>query len=362
MKSARFMTKASVVAVVLAALISTIVFVQNRMNEIRERRELVDTSIAENAPPVVAFTTVALGSFRGLVADALWLRSAKMKEEGNYFEMVQLASWIVKLQPRFTGAHAYLAWNMAYNVSVTFNDFEDRWRWVQRGIELLRDEALVYNPGDPTLFKELGWIYQHKLGQEMDDANRYYKVQLAKQMLAVLGRYPVVWERWAEAPVTHAALMTSLGPAAQDLKSILIEYDTTLDELQKTFRDAEGELDDPLAEVLAENGIWEQLELYFRARWMREGLKLDPGRIWRLNEKYGELDWRLPEAHAIYWATRGLEEASEGVDIACERMIFQGLAAAFRGGRLIFLKDAEALEITPNINVVDAVNERYLDT
>ena len=34
-----------------------------------------DTAIADNAPPVVAFTTVALGSFRGLVADFLWLRS-----------------------------------------------------------------------------------------------------------------------------------------------------------------------------------------------------------------------------------------------------------------------------------------------
>src|SRR2546426_7953234 len=34
----------------------------------------------------------------------------------------------------------YQAWNMAFNISVKFRDPADRWRWVSRGIELLRDE------------------------------------------------------------------------------------------------------------------------------------------------------------------------------------------------------------------------------
>ena len=105
--------------------------IQSRLNSIRYEKELTDTEPLENAPPMLAFTTVALGGFRGLLADYLWLRSTKMQEEGNYFEMVQLASWIVKLQPRYTPSTAFLAWNMAYNVSVTFTRFEDRWRWVK---------------------------------------------------------------------------------------------------------------------------------------------------------------------------------------------------------------------------------------
>jgi hypothetical protein len=131
--------------------------VQQRMNRIREDEKLTATVVVENAPPVVAFTTLALGSFRGIVADMLWLRLQRKQEEGSYFEMVQLASWITKLQPRFTGATAYLAWNMAYNISVTFNSPEDRWRWVQRGIELIRDEALLYNPSDPTFTTNGSW-------------------------------------------------------------------------------------------------------------------------------------------------------------------------------------------------------------
>ena len=84
------------------------------------------TGQIKNAPPLVTFTTVALGSFRGLVADLLWLRAGSLQEKGSYFEMVQLARWITDLQPTFSGATAYLAWNMAYNISVTCSSFEDR--------------------------------------------------------------------------------------------------------------------------------------------------------------------------------------------------------------------------------------------
>src|SRR5260221_14399599 len=33
------------------------------------------TDLGTNAPPVLAFTTVALGGFRGLIANALWVRA-----------------------------------------------------------------------------------------------------------------------------------------------------------------------------------------------------------------------------------------------------------------------------------------------
>ncbi|MBP1582984.1 MAG: hypothetical protein J6866_03410, partial [Victivallales bacterium] len=111
--------------VLLLVLLGLLSLVQGRMNSMRADAHLTDDDPLENAPPLVAFTSVALGGFRGLAADCLWLRSNKMQEEGKYFEMVQLADWIVKLQPRFTGSHAFLGWNMAYNISVTFTSFED---------------------------------------------------------------------------------------------------------------------------------------------------------------------------------------------------------------------------------------------
>lgn len=87
----------------------------------------------------MAFTTVALGGFRGIIADMLWMRASELQNEGKFFELAQLADWITKLEPRFPTVWAFHAWNMAYNISVLFPDPEDRWRWVQQGIRLLRD-------------------------------------------------------------------------------------------------------------------------------------------------------------------------------------------------------------------------------
>jgi len=335
--------------------------IQKRMNAIRVEYDLTDTEIAENAPPIVAFTTVALGSFRGVVADMLWLYSGRMKDEGNYFEMYQLASWMVKLQPRFTGATAYLAWNMAYNISVTFPGFEERWRWVQRGIELIRDEALLYNPGDPELYKELGWIYQHKVGQEMDDANRFYKLKMAEEMTMILGGYPIDWDEFAVTPGSLEGLLAGTD-GALDLTAVLKPLDYDLGRLEREFRSSGGTIPEVLVEPLAQTGYSPLVKRFLHLRWLKEDLKLDPVLISELASKYGDLDWRLPEAHAIYWATLGLNEDNDMVNVACERMISQSLANAFRGGRLAYVGSLGNLEVTPNIDVVDAVDQQYLDT
>src|SRR5437867_8399530 len=143
--------------------------------------------LGTNAPPVLAFTTVALGGFRGLIANALWIRANDLQEEGKYFEMVQLADWITKLEPHFTTVWIHQAWNMAYNISIKLNDPSDRWPWVLRGIELLRAQGLRYNPKEPLIYRELAWFYQHKMGQNLDDGHDYYKHVWAEQMQRVLG-------------------------------------------------------------------------------------------------------------------------------------------------------------------------------
>ena len=164
---------------------------QHRLNTLRRDPDLGLSRFAglstAQAPPVLAFVTVALGSFRGLIANALWIRANDLQQEGRFFEMVQLADWITKLEPTFTQVWLVQAWNMAYNISVKFTDPADRWRWVQRGIELLRDDALRYNPKDAMIYRELAWFFQHKLGQDLDDAHRYYKTQWAREMTRVFG-------------------------------------------------------------------------------------------------------------------------------------------------------------------------------
>ncbi len=238
---------------------------------LRQEYHLNQAEPLENAPPLVAFTTVALGGFRGLLADLLWIRASCLQEEGQYFELVQLSDWITKLEPRFATVWAFQAWNMAYNISVLFQNPEDRWRWVRHGITLLRDDGLRYNPGDARLHRELGWLFQHKLAMDFDQAHAYYKQAWAQEMMGLF------------------------GTAHPD---------------------------------------FEQLPPEVAARALRE-FRLDPAALAKVDRQYGPLDWRMPQAHALYWAFQGLPYAKGFERVALDRMIVQSLADAVREGRWV---------------------------
>src|SRR5271170_6039860 len=158
-----------------AALLAVSSRMQKVLNQDREQLGLTRMSALENAPPMLAFTTVALGGFRGLISNFLWIRANDLQQDDKFFEAAQLADWITDLEPHFTQVWVFQGWNMAYNISVKFKDFPDRWRWVYNGISLLRDKGLYYNPDDILIHQQLAWIFQHKMGQSLDDANVYYK-------------------------------------------------------------------------------------------------------------------------------------------------------------------------------------------
>lgn len=293
----------------MLVFLASVFFSQQYLNTQREVLGLTRVTPLENAPPVLAFTTKALGGFRGLIANALWIRATELQEDGKYFEMVQLADWITKLEPNLPAVWVHLAWNMSYNISIKFSDYADRWKWVQRGITLLRDEALVYNPKEPDLYRELGWHFQHKLGNYLDDAHQYYKVQWAREMTAVLGSGHPNWD-------------DLIHPKTPDQQE--------------------------------------------RARVLHEKYKLDPAWMKLVDEKYGPLEWRLPDAHAIYWATKGLaltkdQELRKDQLVGLRRIIFQSLQLAFMRGRLIYPdKSGNEFVYGPNLDIVQITSDAYL--
>lgn len=279
---------------------------QTNLNRQRKDLGLTRLEPLENAPPALAFTTVALGGFRGLIANILWVRAMKLQEDDKFFEMVQLSDWITKLQPHFNDVWIFQAWNMAYNVSVKLKDFDQRWRWVRRGIELLRDEGLSYNPKETLLFRELAWLYQHKMGQNMDDAHNFYKNAWANEMSEVLGEEagPIDYEAWLDPENTEAK-----------------------DQIKK----------------------------------LKEVYKLDFSLMREVDELYGPLEWRLPEAHAIYWAYKGLQYAKREDLVTLRRVIYQTMELAFERGRLVWNKAAEVYELGPNIDMIASCNRAFED-
>jgi len=296
--------KAALLALALAALVVGH-FSQIRLNRDRDELGLTRSAVLSNAPPVLAFTTVALGGFRGLIANALWIRSTELQEEGKHFEAVQLADWITKLQPHFAAVWVHLAWNLSYNISVKFPDPEDRWLWVQRGTELLRDEGLKYNPHSLDIHSELARHFHHKMGANLDDAHMTYKARWAQEMQAVLGGGQPNYE----------ALLNPSSP-----------------------------------EELA------------RVKTLVERYKLDPALMKQVDDTYGPLEWRLPETHAIYWATRGLQLGRGAGDVRMlRRNIFQPMLMAFHRGRFITNSFNQTIQFGPNLAMVDNASRAYLD-
>src|SRR5450759_1747471 len=63
-------------------------------------------------------------------------------------------------------------------------------------------------------------------------------------------------------------------------------------------------------------------------------LGLDPNRVRTLEAQTGALDWRAPEAHALYWAWQGLRISGAQRHPMCERMVLHNLYMLAHQGRL----------------------------
>lgn len=347
------MKKNPVMLLLLAALVLFYLAGTRHQPLLDARREhgLNQTEPVENAPPLVAFTTVALGGFRGLIADALWIRASSLQQEGRFFELVQLSDWITKLEPRFSAVWAFHAWNMSYNVSVMFSDPEDRWRWVRHGISLLRDEGLYYNRGDPQLYRELGWFFQHKMGATADQAHWFYKKS---------------WNDEMERVFPGGGLDQALQNAPADLEAFTATPDGAVwvEAAREAFR-----------EVLPSSGMqlgkrfqWleeqdlpnpEKFDAFLRRSAAEQIYKLDLANMQRMEENLGRMDWRLAQTHAAYWARQGRRVAEGFERLAARRMVFQSMADAYLNGDQVFRQDLDLSYRTVRPDYLPAAREAF---
>jgi hypothetical protein len=356
----------SVCIIIAAALLITAGARLDYINSQRQQMKLIINAPLENAPPSLAFATVTMGAFRGLVVDVLWMRADQLKEQGQFFDAKQLAEWITTLQPRFASVWEFQAWNMAYNISVAIpaTQPDQRWRWVKNGYELLRDQGIPLNPKSIALYHELARIFQHKIGGVTDDAHKYYKIQLAIAMEPLLG------------PADNQ-YFDSLTEAPSDWQQIIKDpnvsrFITALKSADKTFSNDDEAVNNylslrqnagrftPSAAVVIDDfrgtETLRKFDVFARAYQLRKVWKLDPVLMRQINKTYGPidwtdpnsrlpLDWRHPDSHAIYWAVKGLQTAakdkSREIDISetnTDRIVFHSLQNLFRNGK-IFIYD-----------------------
>ncbi|MDP6677509.1 MAG: hypothetical protein QGG72_01310 [Verrucomicrobiota bacterium] len=334
-----------ILLLLIAAFLLGTRYSQRTMNAFREKNNLTHTEPVENLPPTLALTTVVLGGFRGLIANVLWVRAMQMQEDGKFFEMAQLGDWITKLQPHADHVWRVTAWNMSYNISVKFDGIKTphvRWHWVRRGIELIRDQGLKYNKHSAHLYHELAWHFQHKVGHNLDDAHRFYKMA------------------WC------AEMMNDPGPDGRSGT----EDDIFEGGVIGGRRDGYLDLLDPQTDADRR-----------RLKRLTEVFNMTPEKMKAVDDLWGPLEWRLPDAHAIYWAQQGINDVTKRFDVTgpegerdgvlnvdeekaaggdflkLRRIIYQALQQACMQGRLI--SKPPTFDYGWNVDLVPRANESY---
>ena len=85
----------------------------------------------------------------------------------------------------------------------------------------------------------------------------------------------------------------------------------------------------------------------------------------QVDERYTHFSWRLPEAHAIYWAS-GWKKAKENPAkikkddlITLRRVIYQSMQLSFQRGRLVTNPFLQAFELRPEPRHHSKVNAAH---
>ncbi len=409
MKPGRWVQIVAILITVLCVASSTLLV--KPINDRREDLEIIQPTRYGDAPKY-ALLAASMGTFRGLAADFLWYRAEKLKQEGKLFEANTTAEWITNLQPRFGQVWVFQSWNMSYNISVITHTPEERWDWVNKGIKLLRDEGVVYNPNNIAIYRQLGWTFFHKIGQRADDMNQYYKIKLAQEWQELLGAptegatHKVALEKFepisdaahfyfaqdtgGEAPRDPFTLLYEDAPGTRGLISRLRSMGYEPDQhclreigrirMYERYRDPRklvgpggAFLDErglELYELMSDPAAAEDLDTFLaflRAKVLIEDYHMEPTRMYQLMERFGPIDWRHAGSHAIYWAATGVEKAGELRDktkidvLNTDRQIIHGLQMLMHMGRINFNPITMRMDMTPDPRFIDAYGDAMVE-
>ena len=347
-------------------------------------------------PPHVALTTAALGTFRGLAVDVLWVRADALQTKGEFFEAQTLSQWITALQPRFPKVWGFQAWNLAYNISVGTKVPEERWGWVNRGINLLRSQGIVLNPDDANLPMELAWIFFHKIGGKNDREHWYYKVRLAREFREFLGdttggrTTAEAIERFRKIAAA-ADTLTDLDDAdVKDALALLAEhgerpdekflrmlgrvilYTNSIDTQLLAGKSLPTGTNRPLVAALLEDkrlaaAVFERIVPHLQKRVLVDRYHMDPAFMLAQMEKFGPLDWAHPHAHGIYWSEKGVALGQDTLnrdrlnELTIIRTRLGNLQHLMRSGRIEFDPLSDRIDILPDPRFIEGYERGMQD-
>jgi hypothetical protein len=133
------------------------------LNRVKDERDLGEATLGRIDTGSFIMKLALIGGARGMVANWQWGRALELQREHEWDELSQTVNFITKLQPHFLAIWTFQSWNLAYNVSVEWDDPADKYEWIKQGIKFVR-EGVTKNQKSPDLLWDTAWTYYHKLG------------------------------------------------------------------------------------------------------------------------------------------------------------------------------------------------------
>ena len=134
-----------------------------KLAKLREQYGLSQANLGEVDPASESMRLATLG-LKNVAVTLLWDRANHYKKVEDWTNLSAVLEQMTKLQPNFYSVWDFQAHNLSYNISVEFDDYHDRYAWVMKGIDFLR-QGISYNLREPRLLGRMGWFIGQKVGR-----------------------------------------------------------------------------------------------------------------------------------------------------------------------------------------------------
>ncbi len=143
------------------------------LSRLRSKFGLSQANLGEVDPTSETMRFATLG-LKNIAVTLLWDRANHYKKVEDWANLSATLEQMTKLQPNFFSIWDFQAHNLSYNISVEFDDYHDRYAWVIKGIEFLR-QGIGFNSREPRLLGRMGWFIGHKIGKS-DEKTQYRRL------------------------------------------------------------------------------------------------------------------------------------------------------------------------------------------
>ncbi len=112
----------------------------------------------------MAAETMRLGTFGmdGIAQMLLWQKAEEYKKKKEWTNLAATLNQLIVLNPHLETVWRFQGWNLAYNISVEQDNYNDRYFWVKKGISFL-ERGTLYNPLAIRLTWDVGWTTSQKI-------------------------------------------------------------------------------------------------------------------------------------------------------------------------------------------------------